>query len=47
MSKDKTLTQADLSQFPGSQHWYRPGLVRTLLFPAGAKNVSPRFSPTA
>jgi hypothetical protein len=40
MSKDKTLTQADLGQFTGSEHWYRHALVRNVLFTDGAKHVA-------
>ncbi|SDR63340.1 hypothetical protein SAMN05519103_08509 [Rhizobiales bacterium GAS113] len=32
----KTLTQASLQQFTGSEHWYRHGLVRDVLFTDGA-----------
>ncbi|SDR59326.1 hypothetical protein SAMN05519103_06391 [Rhizobiales bacterium GAS113] len=36
----KTLTQASLQQFTGSEHWYRHGLVRDVLFTDGAKYVA-------
>jgi hypothetical protein len=36
----KTLTENDLRQFTGSEHWYRHGLVRTVLFTDGAKHVA-------
>jgi hypothetical protein len=35
-----TLTQADLRQFTGTEHWYRHGLVRDVLFTDGAKYVA-------
>jgi hypothetical protein len=35
----KTLTEADLSHFTGSEHWYRHGLC-TVLFTDGAKYVA-------
>ena len=34
------LTDAALSQFTGSEHWYRHGLVRDILFTDGAKYVA-------
>jgi len=39
MSK-KSLTEADLRQFTGSEHWYRHALVRRILFTDGAKHVA-------
>ena len=39
MSNDR-LTAAELSQFTGSEHWYRHGLVRGILYTA-APNTSP------
>jgi hypothetical protein len=36
------LTEATLSQFTGSEHWYRHGLVRDVLFTDGAKYVADR-----
>jgi hypothetical protein len=39
MSKDK-LTKGDLYQFTGSEHWYRHGLVRDVVFTDGAKYVA-------
>lgn len=36
----KTLNQADLRQFTGSEHWYRHGLNRHVLFTDGAKHVA-------
>ena len=40
MTTTKTLTMADLSQFTGSEQWYRHGLVRDVLFTDGAKHVA-------
>jgi len=34
------LTLADLAQFTGSEHWYRHGLVRRILFTDGAKYLA-------
>jgi hypothetical protein len=39
MSADK-LTKGDLRQFTGSEHWYRHGLVRSVVFTDGAKYVA-------
>jgi hypothetical protein len=36
----KTLTEADLRQFTGSEHWYRHGLVKTVLYTDGARHVA-------
>jgi hypothetical protein len=36
----KTLTESDLRQFTGSEHWYRHGLVRRVVFTDGAKHVA-------
>jgi uncharacterized protein DUF6876 len=36
----KTLTEADLRQFSGSEYWYRHGLVRNVLYTDGAKHVA-------
>jgi hypothetical protein len=36
----KTLTKADLAQFTGTEHWYRHGLVRNLLYTDGVKHVA-------
>lgn len=36
----KTLTEADLRQFTGSEHWYRHGLVKTVLYTDGANHVA-------
>jgi len=35
-----TLNKADLRQFTGSEHWYRHGLARDVLFTDGAKYVA-------
>jgi hypothetical protein len=35
-----TLTASDLRQFTGSEHWYRHGLVRDVLYTDGAKHVA-------
>jgi hypothetical protein len=40
MPKPDRLTAADLTQFNGSEHWYRHGLVRDVLFTDGAKYVA-------
>ncbi len=40
MTKENKLTEADLRNFTGSEHWYRHGLVRTILFTDGAKYVA-------
>jgi hypothetical protein len=39
MSNDK-LTAGELGQFTGSEHWYRHGLVRDILYTDGAKYVA-------
>ncbi|MFZ4768472.1 MAG: DUF6876 family protein, partial [Roseimicrobium sp.] len=36
----KTLTQADLSQFTGTEQWYRHGLARNVLYTEGAQHVA-------
>lgn len=36
----KTLTEADLRQFTGSEHWYRHGMVKTVLYTDGARHVA-------
>lgn len=38
----KTLSKADLSQFTGSEQWYRHGINRKVLFTDGAKFVADR-----
>ena len=37
---NKKLDPAILAQFTGSEHWYRHGLVREILFTDGAKYVA-------
>jgi hypothetical protein len=36
----KTLTDADLRQFTGSENWYRHALVKRIVFTDGAKHVA-------
>src|SRR5271155_3528670 len=36
----KHLSPVELRQFTGSEHWYRHGLVRTIVFTDGAKYVA-------
>jgi hypothetical protein len=36
----KTLTEADLQQFSGTEKWYRHGLVKTVLYTDGAQHVA-------
>jgi hypothetical protein len=36
----KTLTDADLTQFTGTEHWYRHGLVRHVVYTDGVKYVA-------
>ena len=40
MSDTDKLTKAELAQFTGSEHWYRHGMVRNVLFTDGAKYVA-------
>jgi len=40
MSKSKTFTEADLHQFTGTEHWYRHGINRNVLFTDGAKYLA-------
>jgi len=40
MSDNDKLTEAELHQFTGSEHWYRHGLVRSILFTDGAKYLA-------
>ena len=40
MTTTKTLNKADLRQFTGSEHWYRHGIARKVLFTDGAKYVA-------
>jgi uncharacterized protein DUF6876 len=37
---NKTLNESDLRQFTGTEHWYRHGLVRTVLYTDGAKHIA-------
>jgi len=36
----KTLSQSDLRQFTGTEHWYRHGLVHRVLFTDGVKYMA-------
>jgi hypothetical protein len=38
----KSITKTDLVQFIGSQHWYRHGLVRKVLYTEGVQYVAER-----
>ena len=40
MTEARTLNEADLKQFTGSEYWYRHGLVRSVLFTDGSKYVA-------
>jgi hypothetical protein len=40
MTKDAELIKSDLSQFSGSENWYRHGINRNVLFTDGAKYVA-------
>jgi len=40
MTKSPKFSPADLRQFTGSEHWYRHGLNRNVLFTEGAKHVA-------
>jgi hypothetical protein len=40
MTHTKTITKADLMQFTGSEHWYRHGLVRKVLYTEGVQYVA-------
>lgn len=40
MSEAHTLNKVDLLQFTGSEHWYRHGLARNVVFTDGAKYVA-------
>jgi hypothetical protein len=40
MTQVKSLDQNILSQFTGSEHWYRHGLVPSITFTDGAKYVA-------
>jgi hypothetical protein len=36
----KTLTESDLLQFTGSEHWYTHGIIKRIVFTDGAKHVA-------
>jgi hypothetical protein len=40
MTDTKTLTEYDLMQFTGSEHWYRHAMVRDVLYTDGVKCVA-------
>ena len=40
MTKSAELIKADLSQFSGSENWYRHGINRKVLFTDGAKYIA-------
>jgi hypothetical protein len=40
MTKNAELIKSDLSQFSGSENWYRHGINRKVLFTDGAKYVA-------
>jgi hypothetical protein len=40
MTKNAKLSEADLSQFTGSEHWYRHALNRHVVFTDGAKHAA-------
>src|SRR5258708_35047347 len=40
MTQDKSLDPKVLRQFTDSEHWYRHGLVRSILFTDGAKYIA-------
>jgi len=40
MTKTSKLTESDLSQFTGSENWYRHGINRNVVFTDGAKYVA-------
>jgi hypothetical protein len=42
MTKTSKLTESDLSQFTGTESWYRHGINRNILFTDGAKYVADR-----
>jgi hypothetical protein len=42
MKNDNPLNAADLQQFTGTEHWYRHGLIRNVLFTDGAKFLAER-----
>ena len=40
MTHTKTLQQADLRQFTGSEHWYRHSIARKMLYTDGVQHVA-------
>ncbi len=40
MTESKALILTELAQFTGSEHWYRHGLVRNVLYTDGARYVA-------
>ena len=40
MTDTKTLTEADLMQFTGSEHWHRHAIVRDVLYTDGVRYVA-------
>jgi len=40
MTKTSKLTESDLHQFTGTEHWYRHGINRNVLFTDGAKYLA-------
>jgi hypothetical protein len=40
MKHPEELSEHVLSQFTGSEHWYRHGLVRNILYTDGAKHIA-------
>jgi hypothetical protein len=40
MTKTAKLNEADLTQFTGTEHWYRHGINRNVLFTEGAHYVA-------
>ena len=42
MTTDPRLTEADLAQFFGSEHWYRHAVNRNVLYTDGARFVAER-----
>jgi hypothetical protein len=40
MTDRQKFSEADLRNFTGSEHWYRHGLVRDVLFTDGAKYIA-------
>jgi hypothetical protein len=40
MTDTKTLSEADLMQFTGTEQWYRHGMVRDVLYTDGVKYIA-------